>query len=130
MKNLTEVATNKVLNEMVDAAVREAVKLQVEANKERAKQKTFEMTGEHYAYTAAHKLEQGVKAVCEVLWKIFGGCTADSIWAINKIVMENNSEILGYDCQDYIQLFICAFENRNRRYDYIKDVAQDEAHTL
>lgn len=110
MKNLVELATNKVMNEMVEQAIREAARLQSKANKEYNKQKELQEAGEKYDFTVKHHMEEGARAVCQILWKIFGGYPYQSIRAIEKIAQENASEILGYDCRDYIELFTEAFE--------------------
>lgn len=110
MKNMVELATNKVMNEMVEEAIRQAAMLQSKANKEYNKQKALQEAGEKYDFTVKHHMEEGARALCQVLWTLFGGCPMDSISAIEKMVRENESEILGYDCQDYIALFTEAFE--------------------
>ena len=88
MHNMIELATNKVLNDLVDTTIREAIVLKKAAN------------------------DQGVSALCNVLWRLLGGCPADSVDAIHRIVAENKSEILGHDSQDYIKLFMDAFKGR------------------
>lgn len=110
MKNLIEVVTNKLLNEVVDTAVREAVKLQKKANDEYAKQCELRDNSQPYSFTMKHTLCEGVGAVCDVLWRIFGGYPIDSINAIEKIASANESQTLGYDCQDYVALFVDALE--------------------
>jgi Ribonuclease G/E len=112
MKNFMELMANKAMNEIIDTAVREALKLQVKANVEYAKQKELELSGKPFDFTKKHILEEGSHAVCEVLWRTFGGLGIDSINAIEKIARENKSNILGYDCQDYVSLFLEVFEPR------------------
>jgi hypothetical protein len=107
--NFVEIATNNMLNEIVDTAVRQAVILQCKANKEYKKQKSLELAGEPYNYTTKHQIEEGVSAVCHVLWKIFGSYPAKIISTIEKITEDNNNDIFGLDCQDYTELFIKAF---------------------
>jgi hypothetical protein len=110
LRNLTEYATNKLLNEIVDEAVREALQLQRKADKIRREQAVFEVDGKPYNYRDAALLEEGVHGLCEVLWKVFGGLPAYSILAIEKISRENKSDVLGFDSQDYVELFMEAFE--------------------
>lgn len=111
IKNLIEVTTNKLLNDIVDTAVSEALILQQRADREGNKQEELKKAGQLYDYTMKNTIQQGVHAVCEVLWRIFGGCIADSIAAIEKIAAENKSSTLGYDCQDYVALFMEAFNS-------------------
>lgn len=118
MRDLIGAITNKMLNEIVDETVREALKLQVKANKEYAKQKSLEESGEPYNYKLKHTLEEGVRGLCEVLWTTFGGCTADSMAVIREIADQNDSDHLGYDCQDYVSLFMEAFAERRGQSDY------------
>lgn len=110
MKNLIELAANKTLHDLIDTTIREAIVLQKAANGEYAKQVELEAEKKPYNYAAVHALDRGVSALCNVLWRLFGGCTQDSINAIRRIAAENQSEILGHDSRDYIQLFMDAFD--------------------
>ncbi len=110
MRDLVGVIHSKAFHEIVDQAVREAVRLQVHANKEYDRQRLLEESGEDFNYLMKAGLEEGARALCQVLWRVFGGCPADSIEAIRKITRENKSDIPGYDSQDYVDLFMEAFE--------------------
>lgn len=110
MKNLTEVTSNKMLKEIVDRTVREAVKLQKRADSEYTKQKDLEEAGKPYNFTKKHTLEEGARALAEVLWTIFGGMPINSINAIRTITRENNSPHVGGDSQDYVTLFLDALQ--------------------
>lgn len=110
MKNLVEMAVNKALNDIVDTTIREAVKLQKEANDLRARVAKVEAKKISQVYDKISALGMGVHALCHVLWRLFGGCPADSIDAIRRIVAENDCTYLGGDSRDYVQLFLDAFE--------------------
>ena len=111
MRDLTRIATNKVLNEMVDTAIRQAIMLQIIGNRAGEIQNKLEMDGELYNYSKAAAFREGVAAVCYVLWQLYGGCPADSIVAIERIVAKHHklSDVLGLDCQDYIRLYLDNF---------------------
>ena len=110
MTNIIEITTNKLLNEIVEEAVRQAVRQQSNANKEYDKQKELEQTGKPFNFTQKHLMEEGSHACCQILQTIFGGYPYQHFAAIEKIVNENKSDILGYDCQDYVTLFVEAYE--------------------
>jgi hypothetical protein len=110
MKNLIEMAANKTLNEIVDTTIREALILKKEANEERDRQSKLAAKNKPCNFTAAHAFDSGASALCTVLWRLFGGCPADSIDTIRRIVAENQSEILGHDSQDYVGMFMDAFK--------------------
>ena len=108
---MTQLATDKMLHDMTEAAIREAILLQKAANKERFTQVENEAEGRPYNYAAKDAYEQGVHALCEVLWRFFGGCTMDSINAIRKVVAKSEKDkLLGLDSRDYIKLFMDAFK--------------------
>lgn len=112
MRNLTEVVNNKLLNDIVDETVRQALKLQREADKVREEQKAIQSEGKPYNYSQAVRLEEGVSALSNILWTVFGGMPIDSIQVIQRISRENTSDMLGYDCQDYVGLFMDEFQGR------------------
>ncbi len=114
VRNLIEVINNKALNEIVDQAVREALRLQLQANKERDNQRLLEEEGKPYDYKRCRIIEDGVRGLCQVLWRVFGGYPIDSIEAIRKIAVENKSDYLGLDSRDYVDLFMEALEKRRR----------------
>jgi len=115
MKDMVELATNKLLNEVTEQAIREALILQRRANEERAAQKKLEDSGEPYNYTRVAILEDGAEACCQVIWKVFGELPIYIISAIRKIAEENNSPYIGRDSQDYIDIFAAAFEEVSAR---------------
>ena len=110
MRDLVGVIQSKAFNEIVAQAVREAIMLQVRADKEYDRQRLLEESGADFNYSMKTGLEEGVRALCQVLWRVFGSCPYQSIQAIKKITRENKSDILGYDSQDYVDLFMTAFE--------------------
>lgn len=111
MINIREILINNGLNGLVEEAIRGAVKLQDKANKEYKKQLDLQAAGEKYDFTLKHSFEEGVSAVCQVLWKVFGGYPYQSIQAIRDIVDDNDHiKCLGYDSSDYIKLFLIVFK--------------------
>lgn len=111
MKNLVELTTNKLLNEIVDTAVRQALIQQVKCNEEYEKQREPEDAGQPFNFTVSHILREGAHHTCEVLWKIFGGYPYEHHNAIEKIAARgNNSHHLGYDCRDYVEMYMEALE--------------------
>jgi len=113
MKNLIKPLTNKMLNEIVGKAVKEATALQAQVNQEAAEQDILRKDNQPYSYMKAHDLEKGVHAVCEVLHTIFGGLPIYTIETIRKVTLENNQNgLIGYDGQDYVEMFTNAFEAR------------------
>ena len=110
MKNLIEVASNKALNEIIETAIKQAIILQVKANREYAIQKELESKGKKYNYMAKHIYEQGAHGCCEILWKFFGGYGYQHHNAIAKICECKDDGMLGSDCQDYVQMYIDTFE--------------------
>jgi len=107
-----KIITTKVLHDIMNTAIKEGVRIQRIADIEYAKQNNFEQSGQPYNYREKHLIEQGVSAVCEILWKIYGGCPMDSIQAIRNITRNNPSNTAGYDNQDYVLMFSEAFYNR------------------
>ena len=105
MRDMISAVTNKMLNEMVETAIRQAVQLQVKANKEDAKQRELRDSNKPYDFRMKHQMLEGSHAVCEVLWRVYGGYPYQMHKAIEILVDENKSKSLGLDCQDYIALF-------------------------
>ena len=106
MENLVETSTNRVLNNMVSRAIREAIILQQKANEEAIIQKQREVAREPYSYMVVHALRDGVRAISHVLQEMFGELPIDCIRAIEIIVEENKNDThLGYDSRDYVKLF-------------------------
>jgi len=104
-----EFEANTKLTKLVEMAIRQALILQRKANAEYAKQKALEDNGELFDFTDTNLLEEGARACCEVLWKVYGDIPMRSISAICKIADNNQSSCLGLDNQDYLALFGEAF---------------------
>ena len=102
MVNLVEVSINRTLNNVIDRAIREALLLELKATEEKA---------QHQNFSASNALRKGVRAICAILQKMFGGLPIDSINAIEKIVRDNEGDsYLGCDSRDYVKLFIETLE--------------------
>jgi len=96
MHDLTLVATSRVLSQMANTAIREAVKLERVARES----------------NCPALVRRGVEALAEVLWQLYGGYPADSIMAIQRIVTDHEGvQYLGCDGRDYIKLFEEALED-------------------
>ncbi len=109
MKSFTELATNKVARDMVDTAICEAIKLQRMAYDE------ADMQAQHQDkdcdYSKKHVYDEGVRSLCQVLWRVFGGCPAQSIAAIQTITSDNReARYFGSDSRDYVEIFMTAFQ--------------------
>ena len=99
MHDLAKVATNRILNQMVNCAIRKAILL--------------ERTAQESECPALMRM--GVNALVEVLWQVYGGYSADCAIAIQNIVAENEkNDCLGYDSRDYIKMFEEALEDVRR----------------
>lgn len=100
MENLIQTSTNRILNNMTDRAVREAIKLERQARD----------AGDR---KVANTLREGVRALARVLWELFGGLPIDNINAIRELVDEHEGETyLGCDSRNYVRLFQKALERK------------------
>lgn len=112
MKNLVELSTNKLLNEIVDTAVRQALIQQIKCNEEYEKQKKLEQAGQPFNFTVSHILREGAHHTCEVLWKVFGGYPYEHHNAIEKIAAGDKGPYIGYDCRNYVEMYMEALEGK------------------
>jgi hypothetical protein len=106
MKNLVEVATNKMLNDVVDTTIRQALMLQQGANSIREHQEELLPERRTAPSVRAVALEEGARSLCQVLWRVFGGMPIDSIRAIERLAEEPANKHLAYESRDCIGMFM------------------------
>lgn len=114
MKNMVEVATNKMLNDVVDTTIRQALMLQRQANDIRAEQTALRAEGKPYNFLKAATFEGGVRSLCLVLWTVFGGMPIESINAIQQLAEEPANKHLAYESRDCIGMFMEILEKEKK----------------
>jgi hypothetical protein len=110
MKKIIEMVTEKVFHDVITQTICEALILQQRTDLARVEAKTLDELHAACSNTKAYGMEEGVKALCNVLWRVFGGMPMHINQTIQKIVSENTSPYLGHDSKDYISIFATALE--------------------
>lgn len=108
MTNLIEVTTNKILNEMVDQAIREAIHLQRKADTEHKNQCERREAGQEFNFALYHAYVEGARGLGQALQKLFGGYPAHIHRAIEKLSKENHDICCSVD---FVNIFIKALED-------------------
>jgi len=109
LENMDVTVANVLLKSAAEQAIREAVILQRKADNLRIEQDFLKNKWKPYSYVEVVRLDDGVRALSNVLQKALGVKQMDIRLAIQKIAADNWSKNLGFDDQNYIELFTVAY---------------------
>lgn len=103
--DMIKMATNKVLNDVIDTAIFEALRLKTRGKEyaERKRQQNpdqADIIGDSY-------FQEGIHALNEVLWKVFGGYPYEILKTIDKL----SEKYDGYMSADFTAEFIKTLED-------------------